>query len=96
MVIVGAAWASRAALGSLLRRRCKILVVNIRAPAGWMMVFVGNWTGASSDGAFGSRRVTFAPVSTSAVVRISGGLVQPDSEKIVLAKLSLTSYSHIC
>ena len=47
-----------------------------------MMVFVGNWTGASSDGAFGSMRVTFAPVSTSAVVRMSGGLAQPDSEEI--------------
>jgi len=82
LVIVGAAWASQAALGSLLRRRCKVLVVNIRAPAGWMMVFVGNWTGASSDGALGSRRVTFAPVLTSAVDRMLGGLAQPDSEEI--------------
>ena len=95
-MIVGASWASRAALGSLLRRRLKVLVVNMRPPAGWIMVLVGNWIVAASDGASGSRRVTFAPVSTSAVVRISGGLVQPDSEKIVLAKLSLTSYSHIC
>ena len=47
-----------------------------------MIVFVGNGTGASSDGAFGSRRVTFAPVSTSAVERMLGGLAQPDSEEI--------------
>ena len=90
-MIAGAAWASRAALGSLLRSRLNVLVVNIRPPAGWIMVLVGNWVSASSDGASGSRRVTFAAVSTSAVVRMSGGLAQPDSEKIEFARLFLTS-----
>ena len=34
LVRVGALWASRAALGSLDRRRSSVLVVNIRLPAG--------------------------------------------------------------
>jgi len=51
-----------------------------------MMVLVGNWTGASSDGASGSMRVTFAAVSTSAVVRLAEGLAQQDSEEIEFAR----------
>ena len=86
-MIVGAACASRAALGSLLRSRRKVLVVNIRPPAGWIMVLVGNWVSASSDGASGSRSVTFAAVSTSAVVIMSEGLAQPDAEEIEFARL---------
>lgn len=80
-MIVGAAWASRAALGSLLRSRLKVLVVNIRPPAGWIMVLVGNWVSASSDGASGSRSITFAAVSTSAVVRLSEGLAHSQIQK---------------
>ena len=79
-MIVGASWASRAALGSLLRRSSNVLVVNILAPAGWMMVFVGNCAVAMVDGAEDFSRVTFAAESTSAVVSRFAGLVQPDAK----------------
>ena len=70
----------KAALGSLLRRSSNVLVVNILAPAGWMMVFVGNCAVAMVDGAEDFSRVTFAAESTSAVVSRFAGLVQPDAK----------------
>ena len=54
------------------------------------MVLVGSWFAASFDGAVDLRRDTFAAESTNAVVSRFSGLVQPESEEILLAKLILT------
>ena len=62
----------------------------MRAPAGWMIVFVGNWIAAMFAGAVDFARDTFAAESTNAVVSRFAGLVQPDSEIILFAKLCLT------
>ncbi len=69
-MIVGASWASRAARGSLVKRSSRVLVVNILAPAGWMIVLVGNCVAATVDGDDDWRRLTFAAESSKAVVRI--------------------------
>ena len=90
---MGAACASRAAFGNLVSSSSSVLVVNMRAPAGWMIDFVGSWMSAKFDGAFGCRSDTFAAESTNAVVFRFGGLVQPDIENILFAKLRLTSSS---
>ena len=49
----------------------------MHAPAGWMMVLVGSWIGASSDAAFVESTDTFAAESRSAVVSRLCELVQP-------------------
>ena len=77
-MIVGAQCASLAALGSLLISSSSVLVVNIRAPAGWMIVLVGNWFSDSFAGALVLRRETFAAESTKAVVSRFVGLSQPE------------------
>ena len=51
LIIPGARWASRASLGSLVSRSSKVLDVNIRAPAGCMMVLVVNCGQLSLAGA---------------------------------------------
>ena len=58
-----------------------------------MMVFVGSWNEASSAGAWADSKVTFAAESKNAVVFRFGGLVQPDGEKMLFAKLLLTLLS---
>jgi hypothetical protein len=50
----------------------------MRAPAGWMIVFVGNWFAASFAGALVLRRDTFAAESTKAVLSRVVGLSQPE------------------
>ena len=74
----GARCASLAALGSLLMSSSSVLVVNIRAPAGWMIVLVGSWCFASFAGALVVSRDTFAAESTKAVVSKFVGLSQPE------------------
>jgi len=78
----GAACASRAAFGSLLRRSSKVVVVNILAPAGWMIVLEGSWRVATLDGAVGVSKETFAAESTNAVESRFVGLLQPESEEM--------------
>ena len=80
-MIFRASCASPAALGSLLRRTSRrVLVVNIREPVGSMVVFVSNWSVAMFVGAVDLIRDTFAAESMNAVVSRFAGLVQPDSE----------------
>ena len=55
-----------------------------------MMVLVGSCLIASFDDAVDLRRDTFAAESTNAVVSKLSGLVQLESEDILLAKLLLT------
>ena len=52
-------------------------MVNIRVPAGWMLVFVGSWMSASIASALVFSSDTFAAESTSAVVFKLGGFEQP-------------------
>ena len=59
LMSAGAWWASQAALGSLLRSSLSVLVVNMRAPAGWMIVFVGSWMSALVAGALVFNNVLF-------------------------------------
>ena len=79
LVNVGASCASRAALGSLFKRSSNVFVVNIFAPAGWMIDFVGSWMAAFLAGAVDIMSDTFAAESTNAVLSRLGGLVQPES-----------------
>ena len=70
-------------------------MVDMRAPAGWMIVFVGSWMSASVDGALVFSSDTFAAESTSPVVFKSGGFEQPEFDKILFAKSLLTLSSII-
>ena len=76
-MIPGARCASLAALGSLASRSSIVLVVNICAPAGWNIVFVGSCVADSLAGAPLANNHTFAAESTSAAMFMSGGLAQP-------------------
>lgn len=79
---VGAACASRADFGSFVKRSSNVLVVNILAPAGWIIVLDGNCVVAIVEGAVGVKRETFAAESTKAVVSKLVGLEQPETEEI--------------
>ena len=76
-MIPGAQCASLAALGSLASRSSIVLLMNILAPAGCRIVFVGSCVTYLMAGALLANNDTFADESTSGVVFISGGLVQP-------------------
>ena len=76
-MIPGAMCASLTALVSLVSRSSIVLVANIRALAGWRIVFVGSCVADSLAGAPLANNNTFAAESTSALVFISGGLAQP-------------------
>ena len=76
-MIPGARCASLDALVSLAIRSSIVLVVNIGAPAGWRIIFVGSCVVESLAGAPLANNDTFATESTSAVVFMSGGLAQP-------------------
>ena len=73
-MIPGARCASLDALVCLTIRSSIVLVVNILAPEGWRIVFVGISVADSLAGAPLSNNDTFAAESTSAVVFISGEL----------------------
>ena len=73
----GARWASWAALGSLVSKSYKVWDVNIRSPAGWRMVLVGNCKQFSLAGAPSASSDTFAAESTKAVKLRMGGFSQP-------------------
>ena len=73
----GARCASLDALGSLAIRSSIALVVDIRVPAGWKIVFVGSCVADSLAGAPLANNNTFAAESTSAVVLISSELAHP-------------------
>ena len=68
------------------------MVVNMRPPAGWIMVFVGSCNDVSSAGASDESKETFAAESTSAVVFKFGGLVQPDLVDKLFTKLFLKKW----
>ena len=85
----GAQCASLAASGNLLRSNCSVFVVNMRPPAGWMIVFVGSCNAAMSAEALVESRVTFAAESSRTVVSRFGGLVQPDFEDKLFTRLLL-------
>ena len=76
-MIPGAQCASLAALGSLASSSSIVLLVNIFAPEGWTIVFVGGCVAYSIYGAPLDNNDTFAAKYTSAVVFIPGGLAQP-------------------
>jgi hypothetical protein len=57
-----------------------------------MMVLVGSWVFDFSAGAFEFNKDTFAAESTSAVVSKFGGLVQPEVEIILFARLLLVLF----
>ena len=73
----GARCASLDALGSLAIRSSIALVVDIRVPAGWKIVFVGSCVADSLAGAPLANNDKFATESTREVVFISGGLEHP-------------------
>ena len=77
-------------MGSLLSKISSVLVVNMRAPAGCIMVLVGSCVFTFHAGALELRRDTFAAESTRAVVSRLAGLVQPELENILFVKLLLT------
>ena len=68
LVMVRASRASRAATGSSDKRSSRVLVVNILAPAGWMIVLVGNCVEATLEGEDDWRRLMLAAESSNAVV----------------------------
>ena len=53
-------------------------MVNMRPPAGLMIVFVGSCKVASSAGASAENKETFAAESTRAVICRFDGLLQPE------------------
>ena len=61
-------------LGSLASRSSIVLVMNILAPAGSRIVFVGSCVANSLAVALLANNDTFSAESTSAVVFMSGGL----------------------
>ena len=69
--------ASLAVLGSLAIRSSIDLVLNIRAPAGWNIVFVGSCVSDSLPGAPLSNNNTFTDESNGAVMFMSDGLAHP-------------------
>ena len=73
-MIPGAQCASLTALGSLASRSSIVLLMNILAPAGCRIIFVGSCVADSLAGAPLANNDTFASESTSVVVFISGGL----------------------
>ena len=77
-MIPGTKCASLANLGSLTSSIFIVLLLKIRAPEGWRIVFVGSCGKDSLDGAPLANNNTFAAESTSAVVFVSGGLAQLD------------------
>ena len=77
-VTEGASCASLAAFGSLFKSSSNVLVVNMRSPAGWMIVFAVGWVMAFVAGALELTREMFTAESANAVLFMLGGLVQPD------------------
>ena len=65
--------------------------MNMRPPAGWIIVFVGSCNDVSSAGASDESKEMFAAESTSAVVFKFGGLVHPDLVDKLFTKLLLIS-----
>ena len=83
-MIPGARCASLTALGSLASRSLIVLVVNILAPEGWRIVFVGSCVADLLARAPLANNKMFADESNSALVFISGGLSQPGWRKFCL------------
>ena len=69
-MIPGARCTSLAALGILEIRSSIVLLVNIRAPAGWRIAFVGICVANLIAGALLANNNTFAAESTSVLVFI--------------------------
>ena len=63
--------------------------MNMRPPAGWMIVLVGSCIDDSSAGAWVESKETFAAESSSAVVCRFVGLLQPELEDKLFTKLFL-------
>ena len=76
-MIPGARCASLAALGSLGSMISIVLLVNILAPEGWRIVFVGSYVADSMAGALLVNNNMFSAESSSAVVFMSGKLANP-------------------